>query len=101
MWPPCCGGRVWGRASAGVCGGACLCACVSVCLEADRIITPLVQFDQPKPTRPNPTNQHRLVAACLSALLLVAGVQAAQALTLHGTEGLKDVPRDTLRLLEV
>ena len=41
------------------------------------------------------------MAACLSALLLVAGVQAAQALTLHGTEGLKDVPRDMLRLLEV
>lgn len=41
------------------------------------------------------------MAACLSALLLVAGLQAAQAMLVHGTEGLKDVPRDVLRLLEV
>jgi hypothetical protein len=48
----------------------------------------------------SPEQQPRLVAACLSGLLFLAGLQAAQALLMEGPEGLRDVPRNILLLLE-
>src|SRR6056297_517444 len=47
---------------------------------------------------PSPSS---LLAACLSALLFVAGIQVAQALLMEGPEGLKDVPRNIMLLLRV
>ena len=69
-----------------------LCVCfvfAAVVAISSHLTTTACQMDTP-----------RLVAACLTSILFVAGLQAAQAMLMEGPEGLRSVPGNLLLLLQ-